>query len=113
MEPAPSAGICPENVSLTTYAGALNGAPAEGMEMCNPEASWLRVGRLVYVPAVAPSNWTEVSVPRLIRSELSVVMFIVLPGQPSTVAYNTVLSLLRVNRISVLVPARGVVNEPP
>ena len=50
---------------------------------------------------------------RLIWFEFSVVMVRVLPGQPSTVAYSTVLSLLRVNRMSWLVPARGVVNEPP
>ena len=48
-----------------------------------------------------------------IRAELSVAMFSVLPGQPRTVAYSTVLVLLRVNRMSCAVPARGVVNEPP
>ncbi len=40
-------------------------------------------------------------------------MWKVPPGQPSTVAYSTVLALSRVNRMSVLVPATGVVNEPP
>ena len=75
--------------------------------------SWLRFGRSVYDPAVEPRSRTELRVPRLIRPEASVVMFSVLPGQPSTVAYSTVLSLLRVNRMSWLVPSRGVVKEPP
>jgi hypothetical protein len=67
----------------------------------------------MYEPAVDPSSCTEVRVLRLIRFELNVVMCSVLPGQPSTVAYNVLLTLLRVNRMSRLVPARGSTKEPP
>ena len=35
------------------------------------------------------------------------------PGQPSSVAYRIRSSLLRVNRTSCAVPARGVWNDPP
>ncbi len=44
---APKVGIWPENVSFTTYAGAANGAFEEGIEMCRPEPSWVRPGRLM------------------------------------------------------------------
>src|SRR5690242_16911905 len=106
--PAPRAGIWPEKVSFTTYARALNGAPDDGMVMCRPPPSWLRVGRLVEEPAVWVSSCTDVSELRLIWLEFSVAMVSVLPGQPRTVAYRTVLSLLRVNRMSWALPSRGV-----
>ena len=60
-----------------------------------------------------PSSCTEVRVLRLIRFDASVVMVAVQPGQPSSVAYSTRLSLLRVNRTSWAVPVRGVWNVPP
>jgi hypothetical protein len=71
------------------------------------------VGRFVALPAFGPSSWTEAKPLRVARFETRVVMVRVLPGQPNTVAYSTVLSSLRVNRMSVLVPSAGVVNEPP
>ena len=40
----------------------------------------------MYVPAVEPSNCTDVNELRLIRLEFRVVMFSVEPGQPSAVA---------------------------
>ena len=59
------------------------------------------------------SSGAEVSEPTLIRAELSVDIVSVLPGQPRTVAYRTVLFLFRVKRMSCAVPTFGAVKAPP
>ena len=45
--------------------------------------------------------------------EFRVWIVMVLPGQPSAVQYSTVLSWLRVNRMSCGVPATSPVKAPP